>query len=360
VLCEGACVFHARGEKPIKIGLLQRHAMDWAMAHGKRPFERGERRPGRVAVIGAGPAGLACAAELLVQGIEAVVFEAGPQPGGLNTTGIAEYKLTASGSLAEVKWLTDAGVDVRYGSAVGEQVSIESLDREFDAIFVGAGLGKIGLTGLPGDGLPGMLDALDFIEAVKLDRDRARRAAGRRMVVIGGGNTSIDVVTQAARLGVEEVTLVYRRSAAEMPAYKHEVELARQAGCRFVYQVASKAIVGTSRVEALELDRVAPVDGKLVPTGETLRLDCDSIVVATGQKPRSPLFTALGLSTQGSRVVVDDELRTNRPSTWAGGDCITGGKEVVDAVAQGKRAAQSIARTFASLSPSSFKEAARG
>jgi glutamate synthase (NADPH/NADH) small chain len=339
--------------------------MDAAMKRGLRPIERAARRPGRVAIIGAGPAGLSCAAELTRLGVEAVVFEAGPRPGGLNTSGVAEYKQTAQFALDEIKWLVEAGgLDVWYGVRVGTgagEVSPASLEAEYDAVFIGVGLGRVGRLGVDGDGLPGVLDAIDFIEWVKLDRGRARAAAGSRMVVIGGGNTSIDVVTQAARLGVPDVTLVYRRGLDEMPAYAHEVELAKADGCRIVANASPRRFVAGSdgRVAAVELDRTCVVDGALRPTGEVVTLAADCVVLATGQKPHAALFAALpGVAFDQGRVVIPDRatMQTTNPRWYAGGDCVSGGKEVVDAVAEGKRAAQAMA---AAISVNQ-KEVARG
>jgi glutamate synthase (NADPH/NADH) small chain len=352
VLCEGACVFNHLGQKPIQIGLLQRHAMDAAMRRGLRPIERGARRPGRVAIIGAGPAGLSCAAELTRAGIEAVVFEAAPRPGGLNTSGVAEYKQTSQFALDEIKWLIEAGgLDVRYGTRVGTgpgEITPASLEAEYDAVFVGVGLGRVGRLGVEGDDLPGVLDAIDFIEWVKLDRDRARAAAGSTMVVIGGGNTSIDVVTQAARLGVGDVTLVYRRGLDEMPAYHHEVELAKSDGAKILANASPRRFVAgaNGRVTSVELDRTRVVDGKLVATGEIVSLAADCVVLATGQKPHSALLASLpGVAVENGKVKIADRstMQTSNPRWFAGGDCVSGGKEVVDAVAEGKRAAVAIA-----------------
>ncbi len=349
VLCEGACVLNDLHSKPIKIGQLQRHATDWAMRHGLRPVAAGPRRPGRVAVIGGGPAGLACAAELLKLGYEAVIYDAGKQPGGLNTSGVAEYKMTPDFSLREVGWLVEAGVQIKSNIKIGTDLSIEDLERQHDAVFVGVGLGRIGRLGIPGDELDGVVDALDFIAQLKLDRSRAR--VGRRVVVIGGGNTAIDAVTQSQRLGAEEVTLVYRRGEAEMPAYKHEVQLARESGCRFSFLHHPTRILGRGKVEAIELQRMrlgAPdASGRRKPEpagGDPLVLACDMVIPATGQQPRSELLESLpSVRLDRGRVVVNDRMQTTNPRYFAGGDCVSGGQEVVNAVAEGKRAAAGIA-----------------
>jgi dihydropyrimidine dehydrogenase (NAD+) subunit PreT len=372
VLCEGACVMNDLHYKPIKIGQLQRHATDWAMKKGMRPFQAGPRRAGRAAVIGAGPAGLACAAELLRLGYEAVVFDAADQPGGLNTSGVAEYKMTPEFALKEVAWLREAGVQIRSGVKIGVHVSLDELERQFEAIFVGVGLGRIGRLGIPGDDMDGVVDAIDFIAQLKLDRANVK--VGRRVAVIGGGNTSIDVVTQAQRLGAEEVTLVYRRGPEEMPAYAHEVQLARESGCRFQYLAQPVRILGRGRVEKLELQRMrlgAPdPSGRRKPEpqgGENLLLDVDMVVASTGQQPRSELLESLpGVKLERGRVLVDERtMQTSNPRYFAGGDCVSGGQEVVNAVAEGKRAAAGMAslieaRQKASPSSSSSSEVARG
>jgi glutamate synthase (NADPH/NADH) small chain len=350
VLCEGACVMNDLHAKPIKIGQLQRHATDWAMSHGMRPFQAGPRRAGRVAIIGGGPAGLACAAELLRLGYEAVIYDAAKQPGGLNTSGVAEYKMTPEFALREVGWLIEAGVQVKSGVKIGADVKLDELEQKFDAIFVGVGLGRIGKLNVPGEDLDGVVDAIDFIAQLKLDRPHVK--VGRRVAVIGGGNTSIDCVTQAQRLGADEVTLVYRRGPEEMPAYKHEVQLARESGCRFVYLSNPVRILGRGRVEAIELQRMrlgAPdASGRRKPEpagGDNTMLNVDMVISSTGQQPHSALLESLpGVRLDRGRVVVDTRtMQTSNPRYFAGGDCVSGGQEVVNAVAEGKRAAAGIA-----------------
>jgi dihydropyrimidine dehydrogenase (NAD+) subunit PreT len=366
VLCEGACVMEDVQWKPIQIGQLQRYAMDWAQSHGVRPFEIGPRRAGRVAVIGAGPAGLACAAELMRLGYDAQIFDAAERPGGLNTSGVAEYKMTGDASLREVGWLVEAGLKIKSGVRVGRELTLAELERTSDAIFVGAGLGPVGKLGVPGDELDGVVEAIGFIAELK--RDRARARVPKRVVVIGGGNTSIDCVTQAARLGAVEVTLVYRRSLDEMPAYKHEVELARASGCRFVFQAAPLRVIGRGHVEAIELAPMrlgAPdASGRRRPEpapGEPITIACELVIAATGQEPRHELneqLVAHGVRLDRGRVAVDERtMQTSNPRYFAGGDCVSGGQEVVNAVAEGKRAAAGIAAHFESLAPS---EVARG
>src|SRR5689334_5589654 len=223
VLCEGACVLHDLHARPIQIGRLQRHATDWAMARTLPLFdERPAAHPrGTVAVVGAGPAGLACAVELRALGYRVVVYEASDRPGGRNAWGVAEYKMTQEFALREVEYVLARGVELRLGTRVGHDVSLAELERQYDAIFLAVGLGGCPPLGIPGEELPGVVDALAFIAALKAHPAEAR-PPGRRVAVVGGGNTAIDAVTQSLRLGAEGVHLVYRRGPDEMPAYHHE------------------------------------------------------------------------------------------------------------------------------------------
>jgi glutamate synthase (NADPH/NADH) small chain len=307
VLCEGACVLNARDEQPIKIALLQRHATDYVLERKLKLFESGPTTGKRVAVVGAGPAGLACARDLRRNGHAVTVFEAKPQPGGLNTYGIAEYKLKADVALAEVQDILDLGVELKTGVTV---TSVEKLLAEFDAVFVGIGLGGTKRLGIPGEELPGVIDALTFIEHLKTHPYRAT-PVGRQVVVIGGGNTAIDAVTQAKRLGAASSTIVYRRGEADMPAYDYEYELAKQDGCGFRFNATPRRIVGNGAVRGLELS-----------TGETI--PCDMVIVAIGQDERT-----------GLKIPPD-------PRVFTGGDCANGGAEIVNAAAEGVAAAKQI------------------
>ena len=307
VLCEGACVLNERDEEPIKIALLQRHATDRVLEHKWKLFEPGAPSGKRVAIVGAGPAGLACARDLRRCGHAVTVFEAKPQPGGLNTYGIAEYKLKADVALAEVQDILDLGVELRTGVTV---TSIEKLLEEFDAVFVGVGLGRTKQLGIPGEELPGVIDALTFIEHLKT-HPYQETPVGRQVVVIGAGNTAIDAVTQAKRLGAATATIVYRRGEAEMPAYQYEYELAKRDGCGFRFNAAPQRIVGNGAVAGLELT-----------SGETI--PCDMIIVAIGQSART------------EPTVPSD------PRVVTGGDCANGGAEIVNAAAEGVMAARRI------------------
>src|SRR6266498_1654386 len=311
VLCEGACVLNDRDEQPIKIALLQRHATDYVLEKKLKLFEPGKRTGKRVAIVGAGPAGLACARDLRRHGHEATVFESQSQPGGLNTYGIAEYKLKADVALAEAQDILDLGVELRVGITIGRDIPFEKLLTEYDAVFVGVGLGSTKQLGIPGEDLPGVIDALTFIEHLKTHPYR-ETPVGRQVVVIGAGNTAIDAVTQAKRLGAASATIVYRRGEADMPCYHYEYELAKHDGCGFRFNAAPQRVLGNGAVAGLEVRT----------TSGTETIPCDMVIVAIGQQERS--------------LVVP---RTD-PRVFVGGDCANGGAEIVNAAAEGVAAAK--------------------
>lgn len=342
VLCEGACVLNDRDEQPIKIALLQRHATDHALANGLRLFEPGPPNGRKIAVVGAGPAGLSCAQDLRRLGYAVTVLEAKEQPGGLNTYGIAEYKMRPPVSLAEVQMILDLGAELRTGVTVGRDVAFEQLERDYDAVFVGVGLGATGRLNIPGEDLPGVHEALGFIEHLKTNPYAATRV-GRRVVVIGAGNTAIDAVTQAKRLGAEQATIVYRRGPDEMPAYHYEYELAKRDGCEFRFFTVPKRILGPDRVTGIECVRAEPGaaggDGRrevVEVAGSTHVIECDMVLEALGQMPHTDLARAAGLAARNGRLV------STRPNVFVGGDCANGGAEIVHAAAEGKQAARAI------------------
>jgi glutamate synthase (NADPH/NADH) small chain len=305
----------------------------------------------KIAVIGGGPAGLACASELTKRGHEAVVFDAASKPGGLNTRGVAEYKQTRTAALAEIAWLQDLGVTVRENTVVGEDISFDELVSGYDALFFGAGLGAIPVLGVPGESLAGVEDALRLIEAVKTGALAADGFAGKTVVVLGGGNTAIDAARLAVRLGAVRTVVIYRRGPDEMPAYQHEVAEARREGVAFSFWSAPHSVIGDGKVEAMRCQRTEPgavgADGRpSVITSDEPPYDvyADVVVRATGQATRQSLLSELpDVATDGrGRIIVDEEQRTSQPGVWAGGDCVNGGKEVVNAVAEGMAAARSI------------------
>lgn len=350
VLCEGACVLNAEGKKPVEIGKLQRYAVDPVIASGTQLFKAGAPNGYRVALIGAGPASLSCAAELRKLGYETVIFDANPHPGGLNTYGIAAYKMRATETIHEVEMIRTLGVDIKNGVIVGKDLSLADLERDYDAIFIGIGLGETDDLHIPGEELEGSLDALTFIEQTKSKRFDQVEVA-RSLAVIGAGNTAIDVVTAAKRLGAEDVYMVYRRSPQEMTAFEYEYELAKNDSVTFVWQALPVRVVGNGRVEALECVRTqpGPSDARgrttYVPVkGSEFRLDVGMVVKALGQKRKIEFLQRIAnLELKNGCVVVDPRtMRTANPRYFAGGDCVNGGGEVVDAVAHGKRAALGI------------------
>ncbi|HEY4361048.1 MAG TPA: NAD(P)-dependent oxidoreductase [Bryobacteraceae bacterium] len=330
VLCEGACVLHQQHREPIEIGRLQRHAMDWFYAHSPVVPVAAKETGMRVACIGAGPASLACAAELRRHGIAVTVFDRRQMAGGLNTYGIAEYKLRPADSLKEVELVRAMGVEFRLGVEVGSD--IEKLDQEFDAIFLGLGLGTSHRMGVPGEDLPGVIDALSFIARYKTDKPQV----GRRVVVVGAGNTAIDAATAARRLGAEEVHIIYRRGEADMPAFDYEYEIAKRDLIQFHWRTQVIRILGAEAVERIEC---------VGEDGGIFHLRCDLVIPAIGQGRLVEVLGSIrGVELEGGRVKVNRATgQTSHPKYFAGGDCVNGGREVVDAVADGKRAGLGIA-----------------
>jgi len=352
VLCEGACVLNVQGKKPVEIGKLQRYAVDPVIANGTQLFKAGASNGHRVALIGAGPASLSCAAELRKRGYETVIFDANPQPGGLDTYGIAAYKMRAQDVEKEVAMVRALGVEIKSGTVVGKDISLPQLERDFDAIFVGIGLGATDDLRIPGEDLEGCRDALSFIEETKSKNLHDVQIA-KRIAVIGGGNTAIDVVTAARRLGAEEVYMVYRRGPEEMSAFDYEYELAKKDTVAFVWQALPVRVIddGHGRVAALECVRTekGPKDARggssFVPVkGTEFQLDVGMVVKALGQKRKTDFLQQIAdLELKNGCVVVNGKtMQTTNPKYFAGGDCVNGGGEVVDAVAHGKKAAAGI------------------
>jgi glutamate synthase (NADPH/NADH) small chain len=354
VLCEGACVLNRYNKQPIEIARLQRHAMDSFYRNGaKLAWTPASDRPAKVACIGAGPASLACAAELRKSGYGVTIFESRALAGGLNTYGVAEYKLRPADSLREVELVRSLGVQFRFGVRVGDEIALEDLEREYAAIFLAIGLGPTEPMNLPGEDLAGVVDALRFIADYKTAQTIP---VGRKVAVIGGGNTAIDAANAAKRLGAQEVTMVYRRSEREMPAFLFEYEHSKLEGVQFSFQAQPVAIRPSSsdplRAGALECVRMelgAPdASGRRKPQpipGSKMWIDCDMVILAIGQSRFLHFLEGCGIEVHEGTVVVDPLTgRTSNPRYYAGGDCVNGGREVVDAVAEGKRAGLGIAR----------------
>jgi glutamate synthase (NADPH/NADH) small chain len=344
VLCEGSCVMHRYNKKPIEIGRLQRYAMENASGAGlpARPARTGRSAPLSVACIGGGPASLACAAELARNGAAVTVFDNRPLPGGLNTYGVAEYKLRPTDALREVEMIRTLGVEFRQAE-VGTGVPMADLERDFHFIFIGVGLGAMERLGIPGDHLPGVIDALRFIERYKTQPDFQ---TGSNVIVIGAGNTAIDAANAAVRLGAKNVHLFYRRTEKEMPAFTFEYDHSKVEGVRFHWLAQPVEIVEKNgRAAAVKFiqTKLGPPDarGRSAPRaipGTEYEVDCDMVIPALGQ---SRLTAALPVDAENGLIVVDRPTgRTSNPKYYAGGDCVNGGREVVDAVADGKRAAQ--------------------
>lgn len=343
VLCEGACVMHRYNKQPIEIGRLQRFAMDSLHASGAPlPFMPAADTGKAVALIGGGPASLACAAEIRRRGIRAVIYDARPLPGGLNTYGIAEYKLTLEASLREIDMLAGLGVEFHFNTQV-DAAMLAELEAQYDAVFLGMGLGAIHRLGLANEDAPGVTNALDFIAGYKSGEIQSVPA---RVAVIGAGNTAIDAANAAVRLGATEVTMVYRRGPESMSAFDFEYEHAKQEGVRFLWHVMPSAITANGSVSALELQKLeAATDGSLVPVAGAMQtLAADLVVLAIGQATHTQFLGTDKLKLERGRIVIDRTSgQTSNPKYFAGGDCTNGGREVVDAVADGKRAGQGIA-----------------
>ncbi|MGA2552490.1 MAG: NAD(P)-dependent oxidoreductase [Burkholderiaceae bacterium] len=346
VLCEQVCVKVTQEDRPIAIGRLQRYAVDRCLERFDQPlFQRAEPTPHRVAIVGAGPAGLTCAHMLARLGHAATIFDARPKAGGLNEYGLATYKMTEDYAQREINWLLEiGGIEIVSDWTLHDAGQLESLRARYDAVFLGLGLPDVWQLEIPGEDLAGVRDAVDFIAELRQAKDPGEVPMGRKVLVIGGGMTAIDAAVQARLLGADSVRMVYRRGAETMPASEAERQWAQIHGVGFDYWLAPGAVIGVEgSVAGVRFVRQAIVEGKLAPTGEDKILDADMVLKAIGQRLDSSRLAALGLELQGNRIRVDGEYRTNLPRVWAGGDCRFGGRDLtVEAVRDGKRAAQSI------------------
>ncbi len=338
VLCEGACVMHRYNRDPIQIALLQRHAIDDFHRSGESLLSA---PPGkiklRVACIGAGPASLACAAELRRHGAAVTILERRALPGGLNTYGVAEYKLRAAESLREAELIRKMGVEFRFGVAIDSEDALKELEAEFDVLFLGVGLGAMQRLGVPGEDVNGVINALELISSYKTGRIREMEGT---VVVVGAGNTAIDAANAARRLGAETVYLIYRRGERDISAFEFEYEHAKQEGVQFLWHRVPVSIRPFEHGRLL-LETVQ-VNAALVPIANSKNtISCNFIVPAIGQSSLSDLLQRFShVQVREGRVVADRATgQTGNPRYYAGGDCMNGGREVVDAVADGKRAA---------------------
>jgi dihydropyrimidine dehydrogenase (NAD+) subunit PreT len=343
-LCEGACVYHADAS-PIKIGALQRYATDWLRESGRQLFTAGKATGKKVAIAGGGPAGLAAARDLALAGHAVTIFEREPEAGGLNTYGIVPFRLPIDVALWEVDQIRALGVEIRTGVTIGETLSVADLRAGYDAIVLAIGFGKVPRLGIEGEDAAGVWDALDFIRAAKLDG--VVPGVGKRVAVIGGGNTAIDAATASTRLGVPSVTMYYRRGAERMSAYPFEIAFAKSEGVEFrFHRVPSKIVVRHGRVAGLVVSETSP-DGSGRPApGTESEIAVDTVVRAIGQNKFVTLLDAFGVKHDGGIVVVDDAMRTSDPRIVAAGDCMfragTSDAMVVEAAPRGKTAAATV------------------
>ena len=349
-LCEGSCVYNDLAQKPIDIGRLQRFSTDWLMDNRSKLFERQPDNGKKVAIIGAGPSGLSCAHKLSQFGYQVTVFEGKDLGGGLNTFGLADYKITTEFALQEVDFVTEiGGIDIKYNTWVGKDVKMEDIINEYDAVYIGIGLGTTPKLRVDGEDLDGVVDAIEFIEELKRG-PKEKVDVGSTVAVIGAGNTAIDAATQAKRLGAEKVYIVYRRTQKEMPAYEYEYGLALKDECEFLWQTNPVKIVGDDCVTGIELVRMAlgepDASGRRVPSpvaGSEFILEVDMVIKALGQKSYESFLSSIpDLKLNWGKVIVNEDMQSSVSKIFAGGDCINGGKEAVNAVQDGKIAAQGI------------------
>lgn len=348
-LCEGACVFNLMEEAPIPIARLQRYSTETAMANHWQLFPRKASTGKKVAIVGAGPAGLSCAHTLSREGVDVTIFEKEPKGGGLMTYGIAAYKVTPEFCREEVDYITGiGGIEIQYEQELGKQVSLERLQAEYDAVFLAIGVGNARQLNIPGESLDGVVDALHFIHDIR-NQGFPAVPVGDRVAVIGMGMTAIDAATQAKRLGAKDVTLVYRRTEKEKPCTQVELDIALLDGCNIIWLAAPKEVLGAegkvtglvcSNMTLGEPDssgRRSPID-----TGEAFTLEVDMVIKAAGQLPFTQLIDSLGIEGNQGSIGISTNGATNLPGVFAGGDAVNGGKEVVDAVQAGKQAAAGI------------------
>lgn len=334
-LCEEACVRETAEGKPVEIGRLQRFATDTAMAKGLHPFSRAAATGKRVAVVGAGPAGLACAHRLAMRGHDVVVLERRAKAGGLNEYGIASYKATNGFAQSEVDWLLQiGGIEIRTGVELGRDITLDQLQADYDAVFLGIGLSGVNALRAVGEELDGVRDAVDFIAELRQTKDLSKLPVGRDVVVIGGGMTAVDAAVQSKLLGAETVTIVYRRGQEKMSASGYEQEHAAQAGVRIIHNAAPVRVLGNGQAEAVEFAYTSDGPNGLVLSEETFTLKADQV------------FKAIGQTLQGAPdglAVAGGKLAGPAGKVWVGGDCAAGGEDLtVTAVAEGRDAAEAI------------------
>jgi dihydropyrimidine dehydrogenase (NAD+) subunit PreT len=340
-LCEQACVRELAEGKPVEIGRLQRFATDTVMDKGVMPFKRAEPTNKKIAVVGAGPAGLSCAHRLAMLGNDVTVYDAQPKAGGLNEYGIAAYKTTDDFAAREVDWLVSiGGIEIKTGMALGSELNVDDLVSCFAAVFLSVGLGGVNALSVDGDDKSGVDNAVSFIRDLRQASDLTTLPVGRNVVVIGGGMTAVDAAVQSKLLGAQQVTIAYRRGRDAMSASRYEQDLAASFGVNLLFNVQPKAIHGNGSVAEIELEYTSSDSGKLTGTGETIRIPADQVFRAIGQT----LTDDGGLNLDGRKIAVTG---AGHDLVWAGGDCASGGDDLtVTAVAEGRDAAIDIHKTL--------------
>ncbi len=349
ILCEGACVRETQDHQPVRIGELQRYATDSFLESGETIFTRAESSGKKIAVIGGGPAGLSCAHRLAVLGHQVVIFEAREKLSGLNEYGIAAYKTVDDFAQREVDFILKiGGIEVRTNHRLGQEVKLDNLRQEFDAVFLSVGLGDVNSLGLESEEIAGVYDAVETISELRQCRNLAELSVGRRVIVIGGGSTAIDIAVQSKKLGAEDVTLAYRRGPEQMNATWKEQEFAQINGVQVKHWLAPKSLQSENgHVSGIEFEcTTLNPDGKLSATGELRNMEADVVFKAIGQTLVNTLdATAEMLETEAGKIVVNAEYETSLAGVWAGGDCIGSGEDLtVQAVEDGKQAAIAINR----------------
>lgn len=338
VLCEGACVYNHQDVKPIEIGRLQSYATGFTIRSNKKLYSTPPPNGKKVAVIGAGPAGISCACELRMLGFAVDVFEAKQKPSGLTVHGVAPYKITNREALDEMDYLEQQfGYKVHYNKKITGS-ELKKIEQEYDAIFLGIGLGKTATLNIRGEELKGCMGAVEFVETLRAQHHNVKAPAA--VVVLGGGNTAMDAASESARLGAR-VTLAYRRSKEEMGAYEFEYDLAKSVGVQGMFNVAPVEIIGSDKVQGIKMVRTDN-DAKPIAGSEFI-LECDWVIKATGQEKQTGLLQEIGIETdKKGRVVVNENFRTRNQKFFAAGDAVSGGEEVVNAAANGRKAARAI------------------
>lgn len=344
VLCEGACVYNHQDVPPIQIGRLQNYATNKTIDAEKVIFKVGKPTRKKIAIIGAGPAGISCACEARTLGYEVDIFEAKDKPSGLTVYGIAPYKITNEEVLKEVAYLQNQlGFTIKYNTAINSKAALKNLETNYDAIFIGVGLGKTRNLGLDGEDKKGVVGAVEFVEELRMKHHKLN--VPKKVVVLGGGNTAMDAASESARMGAKKTVLAYRNSKEKMGAYGFEYDLAISAGVDSLFNVTPIAIAGNGKVEGVKFAKTELVDGKLKTNmNNTFIVKCDMVIKATGQAKQGSLYDLiddLEIDTK-TRIKTNEEFQTSNEMYFAGGDAINGGAEVVNAAYDGKMAAQGI------------------